>query len=266
MKRRIITLRYILVALLAITLAVMAGCATKQKTTDTTANNAASTSAPETYTRGEVKTADEAKQLLIDGNKRYTSDQVLADDVSKAKIEELAKGQYPFATILTCSDSRVSPEILFDQGLGDIFIVRTAGNVVDSIATGSVEYGAEHLKTPLLVVLGHSKCGAVKATVEAVEKGQTVEGNIGAIVSKIKPSVEKAKTEGAKDAELFTKSEDDNVEAVIADLEKSPVLKEMVEKGELKIVGAKYQVESGQVDFFEAKKETKAEPAAETKK
>jgi carbonic anhydrase len=139
---------------------------------------------------------------------------------------------------------------LFDQGLGDIFIIRTAGNVVDSIATGSVEYGVEHLKSPLLIVMGHTTCGAVKATVD----GGEFPGSIPALAAKIQPSVEKAKSAGAAGDTLYQKSENENVLAVMADLEKSPVVKELVEKGELTIVGAKYHLDTGAVEWFDIKK------------
>ena len=120
--------------------------------------------------------------------------------LATSKRKELTKGQKPFAIVITCSDSRVPPELLFDQGLGDIFVVRVAGNVVDPIALGSIEYGAEHLNSPLLFILGHTKCGAVGATLEA--KGKP-EGNIGAIVKKIQPAVATAKKKGGSEGRNF---------------------------------------------------------------
>src|SRR5512135_449398 len=110
---------------------------------------------------------DESLQKLMDGNKRYVEGTPINKDLGDTKRKEILKGQHPFATVITCSDSRVPPEHIFDQGLGDIFVVRVAGNVVDSIALGSIEYGTEHVQTPLLVLLGHSDCGAVKATLGA---------------------------------------------------------------------------------------------------
>lgn len=253
--------RYILVALLVLALALAAGCAAQQKAADTnskpaeTGSKTADTAAADIYIRGADIKADDAKKLLVDGNARYTSGKVLDDDLSATKREDLVKnGQHPFAVIVSCSDSRVPPELLFDQGLGDIFIVRTAGNVVDPIAVGSVEYGVEHLKAPLVVVMGHSKCGAVKSTIDTMAKGGKFEGNIGAILTKVKPSVDKAKAAGAAGDALYQESENDNVKATIADLEKSPFLKELVEKKELTIIGAKYDVTTGQVTFFEEAK------------
>lgn len=245
-RKRCVYLSYILVALLVAALAVLPGCAAQQKP-DTGSTASTGATAPEYYQRGTVNNADQAKSLLTEGNNRYVSGKVLNDDLSAAKREVLAKGQKPFAVILTCSDSRVPPELLFDQGLGDIFIIRTAGNVVDPIAMGSVEYGVDHLKAPLLVVMGHSKCGAVKATVD----GSELPGSIPAIAAKIKPSVDKVKAGGAAGDDLYAKSEDANVKAVMAELEKSPVVKELVEKKELTIVGAKYDVTTGQVTWFE---------------
>src|SRR5512140_1143168 len=101
---------------------------------------------------------DEALQKLMDGNKRYVEGKLASKDLGDTKRKELLKGQKPFAIVVTCSDSRVPPELLFDQGLGDVFVIRVAGNVVDPIALGSIEYGAEHLNSPLLVILGHSNC------------------------------------------------------------------------------------------------------------
>ncbi len=211
--------------------------------------SAASAEKEKIYQRAEVvSTAADAQKLLEEGNQRYVSDQVLNQDLSKAKLENLAtKGQKPFAVVVTCSDSRVPPELIFDQGLGDIFVVRVAGNVLDPVGMGSVEYGVEHLKTPLLVIMGHEKCGAVKATVD----GGEAPGSIGAIVEKIKPLVDKAKAAGATGDALYEKVTDENIQAVIAAVEKSPVVEELVKEGHLKIVGAKYHLATGEVTFTE---------------
>lgn len=239
--------RYFLAVSLIIALTISSGCTTTQNTSDTAAQQKEAPKA-EVYSRPEVKTADEAKQLLVEGNNRFVSGNVLNKDISDTRRAELAKGQHPFAVILTCSDSRVPPELLFDQGLGDIFIIRTAGNVLDQIAMGSVEYGVEHLSTPLLVVLGHSNCGAVKATVD----GGDFPGSIPAIAAKIKPSVDKVKNTGATGDALYQKSEDENIKAVMAYLEETPVVKELVETNKLTILGAKYHVDSGQVEWLGA--------------
>ncbi len=147
---------------------------------------------------------------------------------------------------MTCSDSRVPPELIFDQALGDLFVVRLAGNVVDPVAIGSVEYAVEHLCTPLVVVMGHEQCGAVKAAVD----GGKVPGSIGAIVQKIQPSVEKVQAAGTVGADLYEQTVDENVRAVIAELKGSPVIEHLLHAGQLTIVGAKYHLSSGEVDFL----------------
>ncbi|MGE5373099.1 MAG: carbonic anhydrase [Solirubrobacterales bacterium] len=197
---------------------------------------------------GHGPTAAEARQQLIDGNQRFVASQGGKADLSQARRIDLStNGQHPFAIVIGCSDSRAAVEHIFDVGLGDIFVVRTAGNVVDPIAVGSVEYAAEHLGCPLAVVLGHEKCGAVKATVD----GGEAPGSIGSIVAKILPSVEKAKAAGASGNALYQQAEIENVKAVVAELKKSAVLHHMIEHGELRIVGAKYELESGKVVFLD---------------
>lgn len=190
---------------------------------------------------------EKAKQLLIGGNKRFVSGNLSTKDTGPERRRELLKGQKPFAVIVCCSDSRVPPELLFDQALGDIFVVRVAGNIVDPVAVGSVEYAVEHLNTPLVVVLGHDHCGAVKAAIDGGEA--PAPGSIGAIVSRILPSVQKAKAAGASGPLLYEKSEDENVRSTIKELFKSPILKHFAEDGRLMIVGAKYFLESGEVLF-----------------
>ncbi len=192
-------------------------------------------------------TAAQAKQALIEGNQRYMSGGVQIKDISDARRKDQFKnGQKPFAVVLTCSDSRVPPELIFDQGLGDIFVVRVAGNIVDSLALGSIEYGVEHLGCPLLMVLGHNKCGAVKATVD----GGEAPGSISAIVNIIKPSVDKIRAAGVSGDALYSQVEDENVFVTIETIKKSPVIQHMMEHGDVEIVGAKYNIENGEVVFF----------------
>lgn len=192
--------------------------------------------------------ADEALQKLLEGNKRFVEQQMTGQKLCDLSAREgLAKSQHPYAIILSCSDSRVPPEIVFDKGLGEIFVVRVAGNVPDPVVLGSVEYAAEHLGSPLVVVLGHERCGAVTAAVEA--KGKP-EGNIGAIIKTITPAVKQAKKEykGIEKTGLVETAIDDNVKLVAANLtKKSSVLKHMVKEGKLKIVAAKYDLDDGQV-------------------
>lgn len=234
---------YLLLLVLALAL-VVSGCQTQSKESTPASNNDAAKVA--TYQRPDTVNADQAKQLLVDGNKRYVSGAVLKKDFSQTRRTELLKGQKPFAVVLTCSDSRVPAELIFDQALGDLFIVRVAGNVIDPVTLGSIEYGVEHLGSPLIVVLGHSSCGAVKAAVD----GGEAPGSIGSIVEKIKPSVDKAKTAGATGNALYQKSEDENILAAAADIKKSPIVSHLMESGKVKMVNAKYNLESGEVTFM----------------
>ncbi|MEW6163255.1 MAG: carbonic anhydrase [Nitrospirota bacterium] len=195
---------------------------------------------------------DEALQKLMDGNKRFVSGNLAQKDLGDAKRKELAKGQKPFAIVVTCSDSRVPPELLFDQGLGDIFVIRVAGNVVDPIALGSIEYAAEHLNSPLLFLLGHEKCGAVKATIET--KGKP-EGNIGAIVKKIIPATEKAKKKGGTQDEILETAIKENVKNVYKDImNKSTIIKHLAQEDKLKIVAGEYSLTTGKVEMVELPK------------
>ncbi|MBI5188627.1 MAG: carbonic anhydrase [Nitrospirae bacterium] len=192
---------------------------------------------------------EEALQKLMDGNKRFVSGNLSQKDLSDAKRKELAKGQKPFAIVVTCSDSRVSPELLFDQGLGEIFVIRVAGNVIDPIAIGSIEYAAEHLHAPLLIVLGHEKCGAVAATLEA--KGKP-EGNIGAIVKKITPAAKKAKEKGGTEDEILQTAIKENVKNTCREIvKKSKIIYHLVHNGELKIVAGEYSLTTGNVELIE---------------
>jgi carbonic anhydrase len=194
-----------------------------------------------------IKSPDEAKKLLVEGNERFTTGKLANKDLTSARRDELVKnGQHPFAVIVSCSDSRVPPELLFDQALGDLFVVRVAGNVISPVELGSVEYAVEHLKAPLVVVLGHEKCGAVTAAVQ----GGEMTDNIEAIVNKIKPAVDKAKSGGASGDDLIEKSADFNVENALADISKSNVIKEAVEAKYLSLLGTKYDLDTGTVAWF----------------
>ena len=166
---------------------------------------------------------------------------------SKSRRVELAKGQNPFATIFSCVDSRVPPELVFDRGLGDLFVIRTAGHVIDKAVLGSLEFGVAELKIPLLLVLGHEKCGAVKATVEAVENNATAEAEINWLVDSIRPAVEQAK---AQPGDLLDNSVKANVSLTVEHLKQSSILSEAVEKGELKIIGARYDLDTGVVEVI----------------
>lgn len=196
-------------------------------------------------------TADQALEKLMDGNANYVKE-AAGNCVknSTAKMREgVAAKQHPYAIILSCSDSRVPPEILFDKGLGEIFVVRVAGNVVSPHELGSIEYAVEHIGSPLIMVLGHERCGAVTATVEA--NGKPVHGNVGSLIASIAPAAEAAKATGATGPALVEAACNANVENVSAEIKaKSPVIAEAIKAGHVKIVGAKYDLDSGKVELL----------------
>jgi len=195
--------------------------------------------------------ADEALQKLMDGNQRFVEAKMnsttMCDATSRGK---LTKSQHPYAIILSCSDSRVPPELIFDQSLGEIFVVRVAGNVADPVILGSIEYAAEHLGTHLVMVLGHERCGAVTAAVNA--KGKP-EGNIGAIVKAIEPAARQAKqiAKGKPAEDVVECAVDLNAKQVAASLSKrSKVLAQELKEGKIKIVAAKYDLDDGKVSLL----------------
>lgn len=194
--------------------------------------------------------ADEALNALKEGNKRFVEGNRTYTNLDDKRLEETSqKGQHPFATIIACSDSRVPVEHLFDVGIGDVFVIRVAGNVVDTDEAGSIEYGVDHLHTPLFVVLGHSHCGAVTAVAQDAE----VHGNIPKLVDNIVPAVEKAKESHGHEFsdELLEEAIKNNVWQSIEDLLKvSHISAELVKEGKLKIVGAIYHLENGQMEWL----------------
>lgn len=180
---------------------------------------------------------------LMAGNRRFVAGKPQARDVVSLR-RKLASGQSPKAIILSCSDSRVGPEVIFDQSLGDIFVVRTAGNIADKVALGSIEYAVEHLHSPLLVVLGHQKCGAVNA---ACSGEQMPSVNLDAIVQKIDPAVTRAKSY-AKADDLVESAIKENVHQSALDLSaNSEIIASAVKSGKLTVIEAEYELESGQV-------------------
>ncbi len=190
--------------------------------------------------------ADEALAKLMAGNQRYVLHKEQHPDQSVTRRKELGVGQHPFAVILGCADSRVPPELLFDEGLGDLFVIRVAGNIVDDAVLGSIEYAVEHLGTNLVMVLGHEKCGAVSAAVE----GGTATGHIRALVTAIRPSVEESAKEPGDRIHNCVIA---NVRRVAQQIRESePVLKEAVEKYRIKVVAADYSLDSGAVTLLDA--------------
>jgi carbonic anhydrase len=200
--------------------------------------------------------AREALARLRAGNQRFISDvRGSAALVSQTRRAALADGQEPFAIVLGCSDSRVPAEIIFDQGLGDLFVIRVAGNIVAPSLLGSVEFAASRFGTRLVVVLGHSQCGAVLATLEELQKPSgTQSRNLRAIVDRVRPSVEGLlATELVRNpAALMTQAVRANIRSSVNQLRHgSEVLERLIERDGLLVVGAEYALESGVVEFFD---------------
>ena len=192
-------------------------------------------------------TPELALQQLMEGNLRYAQGNASHPHQSLEQRAELVSGQHPFAVILGCSDSRIPPELIFDQGLGDVFVIRTAGEVVDNASLASIEYAVDHLGVPLVMVLGHDSCGAVTAAVQ----GGEAEGHLGSLMDFIRPAVEQAR-EAGEGSDLLNGSIDNNVFNIVEALKSSqPVLSEKVEAGELMILGARYRLDSGLVEILE---------------
>lgn len=195
-------------------------------------------------------TPDQALDLLIKGNRDFLNDKPNPGPVDAKRRLQIALGQAPIAAYVSCSDSRVSPEILFGRGLGELFIIRNAGNTVDTVALGSIEYAVAELGVPLVVVMGHERCGAVKAAVDVVENNATYPGAIGRMVEPIIPAVLQAKSEKG---DLLDNSVRANVRRVVKQLRTAsdPLLLAPQGTGKLKVVGAYYDLDTGGVDFFD---------------
>lgn len=200
--------------------------------------------------------AQDALALLRDGNRRFVAD-VRSDDAlaRRARRIELAAGQAPFAAILGCSDSRVPVEIVFDQGLGDLFVIRVAGNIVAPSQIGSVEFAAEQFGTRLVVVLGHSRCGAIEATLEQLQRPKENQSrNLRAIVDLVRPSVEGLLASDLRhdlDA-LLHRAVRANISASVNHLRHgSEIIEQLIREDGLLVVGAEYCLETGVVDFFD---------------
>src|SRR6266478_1950779 len=196
-----------------------------------------------------VSPADALARLKA-GNQHFVAGKLQHPHQDSKRRAELAKGQRPFAIVLGCADSRTSPEVLFDQGLGDLFVVRVAGNILGDHVLGSIEYAVEHLGAQLIVVLGHQHCGAVQAAKETLDSKAEVPAHLNSLVTAIQPAVET--TRGA-DLEATIKA---NIKNVVQSLRSSePVLKKEVEAGAITVLGAYYDLGTGAVAFTEEKKD-----------
>lgn len=215
--------------------ALAAGLGTKLMTPDV-----ATAKQVTTTTSGSI-TADQALQMLIDGNKRHIATKRIYPHQTEQRLREVATGQHPFAIVLGCADSRVPPEIAFDRGIGDLFVIRVAGNIVDDAVTASIEFAAAQLGAPLVIVLGHERCGAVAATL----KGGELPGHLKTLAEAIQPAVVKVKD---KPGDALDNTVRANVQMVVEQLKTStPILADMVKQKKLTIVGGRYDLDTGAV-------------------
>ncbi|MGK5678540.1 carbonic anhydrase [Actinoplanes sp. URMC 104] len=193
-------------------------------------------------------TYDAALRELLRGNRRFVTGRTRHPHQNVAAVHRLAAAQDPFAIVLGCADSRVASEILFDQGLGDVFDNRVAGNIVDDLLLGSIEYAVEEFEPPLLLVLGHERCGAVSATVNLIRSGGQAPGHIAAIVDALRPIVEPVLSQPGDAVENGVRA---NVRAQVAALTaSSPIIREKVEAGRLGVAGARYDLDTGKVTLL----------------
>jgi carbonic anhydrase len=187
--------------------------------------------------------------ILLEGNKRFVNNLKANRDLLK-QVNETSTGQFPFAAVLSCIDSRTSAELVFDQGLGDIFSIRIAGNCVNEDILGSMEFACKVAGSKLILILGHSKCGAIKGACDDVRMG-----NLTALLTKLRPAVDDTATSGTRNSGNAAFVEDvalRNVQLAMEQItQRSPILKEMVENGEIMIAGAMYDVENGQVELVQ---------------
>ena len=196
-----------------------------------------------------VPTAEEALQRLIDGNERFCRGEARPATPQRELLADLALGQQPFATILGCSDSRVPPEWIFDAGLGELFVVRVAGNVISPEIAGSLQYAGAHLKTPLFVILGHEGCGAVQAALETKYRNVQHRSRIQLLVDSLLPALPEFDPKLSQQA-LLAQAVENNVRWTMRQIHESPEGKERLAEGRIKLVGAIYEIATGRVRFL----------------
>jgi carbonic anhydrase len=195
--------------------------------------------------------ADEAIQRLIDGNERFLQGKAPLPGLTRETLVELARGQHPFATILGCSDSRVPPEQIFDAGLGELFVIRVAGNVLSPEVAGSMQYANFHLQTPLMVVLGHEGCGAIQAALETKHTGVRQRSRIQLLVDSILPALAGLDLDLPSSTQ-YAQAVEMNVRWTVRAIIESPEGQARVAEGRMKCVGAIYEIETGRVRFLDA--------------
>ncbi|MBC5796129.1 carbonic anhydrase [Sphaerospermopsis sp. LEGE 00249] len=207
---------------------------------------------PDTNPNPNPVSANEAQRRLVEGNRRFVNQSRRYPNQSKRRLQSVSKTQYPYAAILGCADSRVPPELIFDQGLGDLFVVRVAGNIASDEAIGSLEYATTALGTELIIVLGHERCGAVKAAM----KNQPVPGNVGSIVDEIRPALPQIQQRTSDISDINDSNYEQN--AIINNIQyqverlqnNSAVLAKLIGAGRLNVVGAFYDLDTGKVNFI----------------
>ncbi|MEV0981789.1 carbonic anhydrase [Streptomyces sp. NPDC049915] len=208
----------------------------------------AASSATSTSPEARPTTPATAFARLMEGNKRWVTGDLQHPDRDPNRRQLVAQEQQPFGAILSCIDSRVPPELLFDTGLGDLYVMRTGGEAVDPVVTGSVEYGPMTSGTPLIVVLGHQRCGAVKAAYTSLRDGKPLPGNLQAIVKALQPAYEVVREGGADPVETMARAQ---VKLIAADLRSNEDLAPLVGKGALAVVGAYYSLDTGKVEVLD---------------
>ena len=195
-------------------------------------------------------TADQALARLKEGNARFVAGEARFPTVQKEVLAALAKEQHPFATILGCSDSRVPPELIFDAGFGELFVIRVAGNVLGTEILGTLQYAGRHLGTPLFVVLGHESCGAVTAAVDTLFHGARLESRIEALLANITSGLAALDSKQPREALLHAAVEA-NVRHTIRQLAATPEAKARLAEGHMRLIGAVYEIKSGRVTFLD---------------
>jgi carbonic anhydrase len=230
--------RALLAGGIAVAMGTLAGCSSKDDSSLAAGSSGA----------GRPKTPAQAFDRLMDGNKRWVNGNLRHPDRDPSRRQFVAKKQKPFAAVLSCIDSRVPPELLFDTGLGDLYVMRTGGEAVGPVVAGSVEYGPMTSHTPLIVVLGHQRCGAVEASYESIRDGKPLPGNLEAIAKALRPAYERAlRKGGAHPIETMARTQ---VKLTAADLRANHDLAPLVKKGDLAVVGAFYSLDSGKVEVL----------------
>ncbi|MEU5540853.1 carbonic anhydrase [Streptomyces sioyaensis] len=230
--------RTLLAGGLAIATAALAGCS----------STSAAPLAPSASPTARPTTPDAAFARLMDGNARWVSGDLQHPDRDPNRRQFVAGKQKPFGAVLSCIDSRVPPELLFDTGLGDLYVMRTGGEAVGPVVTGSVEYGPMTSGTPLIVVLGHQRCGAVEAAYKSFQDGKPLPGNLEAIARALRPAYEQARREGGADpVDTMARAQ---VTLTAANLRSNQDLAPLVKKGALAVVGAYYSLDTGKVEVL----------------